>query len=157
MPIRDRASKLVLIGRAVLPIPEGEGIVPVGFQPEAEKWNALAACLALAIPSRLESLSIVTLEAFCAERPVLASSRCEVLRGQCHRSNGGLYYWTYEEFREALALLESNAELRRQMGRNGRAFCEAHYTWDVLEPGYRRLIEAAATGRSPAPRGEEAS
>ena len=38
------------------------------------------------------------------------------------------------------------------MGRNGRAFCEAHYTWDVLEPGYRRLIEAAAEGRSPGAR-----
>jgi glycosyltransferase involved in cell wall biosynthesis len=144
--------KLVLLGRAVLPIPEGEGIVSLGFQPEAEKWNALSACLALAIPSRLESLSIVTLEAFCVERPVLASSRCEVLRGQCHRSNGGLYYWTYEEFRDALSLLERDAELRREMGKNGRAYCESRYTWDVLEPGYRRLIEAAAEGRSPASR-----
>jgi glycosyltransferase involved in cell wall biosynthesis len=140
------------MGRAVLPISKDEGIVPLGFQPEAEKWNALAACLALAIPSRLESLSIVTLEAFRMERPVLASSRCEVLRGQCRRSNGGLYYWTYEEFREALRLVETDLELRRQMGRNGRAFCEAHYTWDVLEPRYRRLIEAAAEGREPAPR-----
>ena len=149
--------QLVLVGRAVLPVPEGEGIVSLGFQSEAEKWNALAACLALAIPSRLESLSIVTLEAFRAERPVLASSRCEVLRGQCQRSNGGLYYWTYEEFHAALSRLEFDAELCREMGRNGLAFCETHYTWDVLEPRYRRLIEAAANGRHPAAPVEAAS
>jgi glycosyltransferase involved in cell wall biosynthesis len=141
--------RLVLMGRAVLKVPTGEGIVALGFQPEAEKWNALAASMALVIPSRLESLSIVTLEAFRAERPVLASSRCEVLRGHCRRSNGGLYYWTYEEFKESLTLLEADAELRRQMGLSGRAYCESHYTWDVLEPGYRRLMEAAAEGREP--------
>ena len=35
------------------------------------------------MPSRLESLSMVTLEAWWAERPVLVNGKCEVLRGQC--------------------------------------------------------------------------
>ena len=61
------------------------------------------------MPSWLESLSMVTLESFWAERPVLANARCDVLRGQCRRSNAGLYYATYDEFREALALLERDA------------------------------------------------
>ena len=107
------------------------GIVPLGFLPDQEKWNALAASLGLVMPSWLESLSMVTLEAFWAERPVLANARCDVLRGQCRRSNAGLYYATYDEFREALALLERDAEPARDAwaGTAARYF-EAHYAWD---------------------------
>jgi glycosyltransferase involved in cell wall biosynthesis len=132
--------KLVLVGRSVLPIPEDAGIVALGFLPEAEKWNAIAASMALVIPSRLESLSMVTLEAWWAERPVLASAHCDVLRGQCRRSNAGLYYATYPEFRESLALLEAEAGLRQVLGANGRRYFETHYAWDVIEEKYRELL-----------------
>ena len=66
------------------------------------------------MPSRYESLSMVTLEAWWAERPVLVNGKCEVLRGQCRAANAGLYYSSYDEFREALALLESDRALRAQ-------------------------------------------
>ena len=102
------ALRLVLVGKPVLPVPADPGIVSLGFLPDAEKWNALAAADLLVMPSRYESLSMVTLEAWWAERPVLANARCDVLRGQCQRSNAGLYYSSYDEFREALALLEAD-------------------------------------------------
>lgn len=135
--------KLVLIGRAVLPVPDDPAIVHLGFLPDQEKWDALAAAELLFMPSRYESLSMVTLEAWWAERPVLANGKCEVLRGQCRRSNAGLYYSSYEEFKEALALLEQDAGLRRALGKNGRAYFEAHYAWDVVERKYLALLEAA--------------
>ena len=91
--------------------------MPLGFLPDQEKWDALAACDLLSMPSRYESLSMVTLEAWWAERPVLANAKCDVLRGQCLRTNAGLYYASYDEFREALALLESDAALRARPGR----------------------------------------
>ena len=134
------ALKLVLIGKAVLPVPDDPAIVPLGFLPDQDKWDALAASLALVMPSWLESLSMVTLEAFWAEKPVLANARCEVLRGQCRRANGGLYYATYDEFREALALLEGRPGLGRALGRNGRVYFDAHYTWDVVERKYLDLL-----------------
>ena len=134
------ALKLVLIGKAVLPVPDDPAIVPLGFLPDQAKWDALAASLALVMPSRLESLSMVTLEAFWAERPVLANARCEVLRGQCRRANGGLYYATYDEFREALALLEARPGLGQALGRNGRAYFDTHYTWDAIERKYLDLL-----------------
>ena len=93
--------QLALIGKAVLEIPSDAGIVHLGFLSDEEKWNALAASELLVMPSRLESLSMVTLEAWWAERPVLVNGKCEVLRGQSRRANAGLYYTSYDEFREA--------------------------------------------------------
>jgi glycosyltransferase involved in cell wall biosynthesis len=135
--------RLVLIGRAVLELPKEESIRSLGFLDDADKWNALAACTALAIPSRLESLSMATLEAFYAQRPVVANAHCAVLRGQCRRSGGGLYYSNYDEFREILRLLEKDAPLRARMGRAGNEYFEQHYSWPVILEKYRRLIDAA--------------
>lgn len=138
--------RLALIGKAVLPIPDDPGIVHLGFLPDAEKWNALGACEALMMPSRYESLSMVTLEAWWAERPVLANAKCAVLRGQCQRSNAGLYYASYDEFRESLALLEADPVLRASLGRNGRRYFDAHYAWDVVEKKYLALLALAGAG-----------
>jgi glycosyltransferase involved in cell wall biosynthesis len=140
--------KLVLIGRAVLEIPKDPAILSLGFLEDADKWNALAACLALAIPSRLESLSMVTLEAFWAERPVIANANCAVLRGQCRRSGGGLYYTSYEEFRGILETLEADASLRARMGQAGQAYFEENYAWPVILEKYLRLIAAARGQRA---------
>jgi glycosyltransferase involved in cell wall biosynthesis len=140
--------KLVLIGRALLELPRDPSIVAFGFLEDADKWNALAACLALAIPSRLESLSMATLEAFYAERPVVANGACAVLRGQCRRSGGGLYYSNYDEFSEILQLLEGDAPLRARMGQAGRAYFQQNYAWSVILEKYLRLIETARQGRA---------
>jgi len=138
--------RLVLIGQSLLDVPADPGIVPLGFRPDAEKWDALAACLAFVMPSRLESLCMAVLEAFWAERPVLVNAKCEVLRGQCKRAQAGLYYATYDEFRESLALLERQAELRATLGRNGRAYFERHYAWEVVEKKYLDLLERLRAG-----------
>jgi len=140
--------KLVLIGRAVLEIPADPAVRALGFVDDADKWNALSACLALAIPSKLESLSMVTLEAFWAERPVVANAHCAVLRGQCRRSGGGLYYTSYEEFRGILETLESDASLRERMGRAGHAYFEKNYAWPVILEKYLRLIAAARQAKA---------
>jgi glycosyltransferase involved in cell wall biosynthesis len=141
---------LLLVGQPLLPPPSDPAIRALGFLPDADKWDALAACELLVMPSRYESLSMVTLEAWWAERPVLANAKCEVLRGQCQRSNAGLYYSSYDEFREALALLESRPELRRSLGRNGRRYFEAHYAWEVVERKYLELLGRATASRAAA-------
>ena len=68
------------------------------------------------MPSYFESLSMVALEAWALGRPVLANGRCDVLKGQCIRSNAGLYYESYEEFAETLYSLESNGPLHARLG-----------------------------------------
>ena len=142
------ALELVLVGSAVLEVPQGSGIRHLGFLPDAEKWSALAACELLMMPSPFESLSMVTLEAWWSGKPVLANAKCAVLRGQCRRSNAGLYYSSYPEFREALGLLESDPELRAALGRNGRRYYDTHYAWDVVLEKYLRLLEASGVRRA---------
>ena len=51
------------------------------------------------MPSYLESLSMVALEAWAMGKPVLANAKCDVLQGQCLRSNAGLFYENYRRVR----------------------------------------------------------
>jgi len=65
-----------------------------------------------------------------------------VLKGQCRRSNAGLYFDDYYEFREALSRLESDETLRRGLGRNGERYYLDHYQWEVVEGKYNRMLSA---------------
>jgi glycosyltransferase involved in cell wall biosynthesis len=85
-----RAIDLVLIGNAVLPIPAHPRIRHLGFVSDEDKFDVMAAAEVLVMPSYYESLSMVALEAWGLGRPVLANAHCDVLVGQCVRSNAGL-------------------------------------------------------------------
>ena len=84
---------------------------------------------------------MVTLEAWALGRPVLANARCDVLCGQCVRSNAGLYYENYEEFAATLDTLRLDATLRQQLGRNGKVYFKTHYSWPVIESKYLDMLE----------------
>lgn len=122
-------------------VPAHPDILYLGFMGEADKFDALAGAELLVMPSFFESLSMVTLEAWAAGKPVLANALCEVLKGQCLRSNGGLFYENYPEFREGLSLLLGSSRLRRALGENGRRYFEANYRWEVIERKYLDLFD----------------
>jgi glycosyltransferase involved in cell wall biosynthesis len=92
------------------------------------------------MPSRLESLSIVALEAWSAGKPLLCHAGSAVLRSMSRRSGGGLYYRDYDEFGSLLDLLLADARLRARLGAGGRAFVDRTYTWPVVVEKYRDLI-----------------
>ncbi|HXW06347.1 MAG TPA: glycosyltransferase [Vicinamibacterales bacterium] len=141
-----RGLDLVLVGSAVMPVPDHPRINHLGFLPDEDKFDALAAADLLLMPSYFESLSMVALEAWALGRPVLANGRCDVLKGQCIRSNAGLYYESYEEFAEALYSLESNGPLHARLGRNGREYFRRHYAWPVIERKYLEMFEQLRRG-----------
>src|SRR5437868_9231963 len=91
-----RGMDLVLVGSALLDVPKDPRIHHLGFLDDRDKFDALAASDLLIMPSYFESLSMVALEAWALGKPVLANARCDVLKGQCLRSNGGLDYENYE-------------------------------------------------------------
>ena len=142
-----RGLDLVLVGSAVMPVPKHPRIHHLGFLSDEDKFDALAASDLLIMPSYYESLSMVALEAWALGRPVLANGRCDVLKGQCIRSNAGLYYERYEEFVEALYSLESNGPLHARLGQNGRDYFRRHYAWPVIERKYLDMLAAAAARR----------
>lgn len=132
--------KLVLIGKANFDLPTHPDIVPLGFLSEQDKFDALQAASVVVMPSLYESLSMIVLEAWLMGRPVLVNGRCAVLRNQCRRSNGGLYYTSYDEFSAALQQLLSNPSLRQQLGRQGQRFAQTEYHWDTIIHRYKTLL-----------------
>jgi len=139
--------KLVLAGTTKLKIPKHPDITHLGFVSEEDKFSALDSTLLLVMPSFYESLSMVTLEAWAFKKPVLANAKCEVLKGQCIRSNAGLYYENYYEFKEALNLLVSSAKLREQMGKNGHKYFMQNYTWEIIENKYLSILNQLERGK----------
>lgn len=132
--------QLVLIGNTIIKIPIHPDIYYLGFLSEEDKFAALYEALLLLMPSFYESLSMVTLEAWAMHKPVLANARCDVLLGQCQRSQAGLYYQNYPEFKAALQLLLSSPRLRNVLGENGLGYFEKHYTWESIENKYLSLF-----------------
>ncbi|MEQ1871145.1 MAG: glycosyltransferase family 4 protein [Vicinamibacterales bacterium] len=147
---------LVLIGNSILDIPKHPRIRHLGFLDDVDKFDAIAGAEVLLMPSYFESLSMVALEAWALGRPVLANARCDVLKGQCIRSNAGLYYDSEREFVESLRALEHNRWIAGGLGKNGRQFYRDHYDWPVIERKYLDMFdrlskEATTRDLEPAP------
>ncbi|MCC6162877.1 MAG: glycosyltransferase family 4 protein [Acidobacteria bacterium] len=148
-----RPLQLVLAGKALLPIPDHPMVRHVGFISDQDKYDALAACEALMMPSFYESLSMVAIEAWAMGKPVLANAHCDVLQGQCLRSNAGLFYADAREFAETLHVLTSNRSLARALGENGRLYFRDNYAWPVIDARYDAML--AQLAQSPAGNGIE--
>ncbi len=123
-------------GTRSCPCPPHPRIRHFGFLDDADKFDAIAASELLIMPSYFESLSMVALEAWGLGRPVVANGKCDVLRGQCVRSNAGLYYENRQEFVETLRATGADQWLNVTLGRNGRQFYREHYDWPVIERKY---------------------
>jgi glycosyltransferase involved in cell wall biosynthesis len=143
---RESGSKLTLalIGRSTMEIAENVHLQALGVVTEAEKLAAIARARALVMPSRHESLSMVVLESWMMGRPVLVNGDCEVLRGQVLRADGGLYYRRYEEFAAAVEVLRQEPALADTLGRQGKAYFEANYSWEVVLRKYEALLARVA-------------
>jgi glycosyltransferase involved in cell wall biosynthesis len=136
----EHPLKLVLLGSQAMEIPSHPDILSLGFVSDQDKCDAIAAAQVVMLPSPYESLSIVALEAWQQGKPVLANGTCAVLQGQCKRSNGGLWYENYAEFRETLSLLLKESWLRERLGASGRSFIQRCYNWAAIESKYLRLV-----------------
>lgn len=133
--------KLVLMGKEVMPVPERKDIISLGFVSEEDKFDGLAACKMLVLPSQFESLSIVVLEAMKSQRPVLVHEKCEVVKGHCVRSNGGLFYRNYLEFEGCVNYMLEHEDVAVSMGGNGLRYVEENYCWEIIEERLSELIE----------------
>lgn len=148
--LHPRGLDLVLIGNAVIPVPDHPRIRHLGFLPDQDKYDALAAADMLIMPSFYESLSMVALEAWALGKPVLVNGKCDVLKGQVLRSNGGLYYDDGEEFSGGMYMLEAIGPVNGVLGRNGREYFKRNYAWPVIERKYMDMF--ARLAKEPAPK-----
>lgn len=133
--------KLVLMGKAVCEIPDDPDIISLGFVSDEDKFNGIKGSSALILPSKYESLSISVLESMALGIPVIVNGQCEVLKGHCIKSNGGLYYTDYFEFEGCINYLFSHSKEYSQMQQNCFDYIERKYRWDVIIAHICRMIE----------------
>lgn len=130
--------KLVLLGEEVMPIPFDDAIIHLGFVSDGDKWNAMAACDWLLIPSAFESLSMVLLETWSVGRPAMVNARSDVLTAHCRAGNGGLWHSNFEEWKTGLSWV--SPRVKDALGRNGREYVKKHYSWARVEKDYLAAI-----------------
>ena len=144
--------QLVLIGKKNMSIPHSRDIRYLGFLQEDEKLAAMAGATAVMVPSRLESLSIVALEAFSVGTPVVVHGGSKVLVDHCRKANAGLYYRNYEEFEGILEALLEDKNLAGGLGRQGQRYIKENFGWEKLLPLYDLAFRSSARQqRPPAP------
>jgi glycosyltransferase involved in cell wall biosynthesis len=132
---------LLLLGRRTLPLAPHPQILSPGYVSEYIKFQALEMTDIGMAPSPFESLCMAALETWMHGRPMLVNGRAPVLAGHCVRSNGGLWYTSYGEFREALKVLLADRALGTALGAQGRAYVRSRYRWDIVESIYVEEIE----------------
>jgi glycosyltransferase involved in cell wall biosynthesis len=144
-----RSMPLVCIGQRYAAVPAHARIRAVGAVDEQTKWDALAACEFIVVPSEFESLSLALLEAWACGKPALVNARSPVLVAQCRRSNGGIAYGSFAEFERAIGAIIVN---RVALGSSGRRFVAESYAWGNVALEYLALIdelESGGAGRRP--------
>ena len=124
--------KLVLMGKKMIDIPNHPDIISLGFVSDEDKYNGIQGASGLVLPSEYESLSISVLEAMALRTPVIVNGDCQVLKGHCHKSNGGLYYTGYCEFEGILDWMKDHPEAWKKIGENARKYIDKYYQWNVI-------------------------
>jgi len=135
---------LVLAGPVIDQPVAHPDIVLAGRVDDATKWGLLRGAVALVQPSAYEAFSLVLVEAWTAEVPVVVNARCLATREHCERSGGGLWFDGYAHFEAVLDRLVSDDQLTTTLAGRGRAYVDTHYRWPVLIERYGVFLEAVA-------------
>jgi glycosyltransferase involved in cell wall biosynthesis len=133
---------LVVIGDAAGLGAAPEGVISLGWLDDQERWAALAGAEAVVAPSRLESLSLVALEAWTVGRPCLVNADSPVLAGQAERSGGALLFRDPRELCDAAERLLADPLEASRIGDAGRRYVALHYRWN----GVVRRLEGLLSG-----------
>jgi glycosyltransferase involved in cell wall biosynthesis len=123
-------------------------IVSTGTVSEADKWDILADAQVLVNSSAYESFSLVILEAWTQEVPVLVNGGCAATMEHCTRSGGGLWFDSFRTFEAAVSSLTGDVAMRSALGAAGRRYTEHNYAWPVIMDRYASFLEGVvARGR----------
>jgi glycosyltransferase involved in cell wall biosynthesis len=144
---RRRNDLVLTFAGAGDPVPQRKDIVEV--EPDwGNPFDVYRRATVLCQPSINESLSIVLLQGWAAQRPALVHGACEVTRWHCERSNGGLWFSSYAEFEEVVDRLTGSREFAATLGRNGRAYVEREYSWPAVLKRFDTAMSRVLTRRS---------
>lgn len=117
----------------------------LGWREGREQVDLYRASDVVCCPSRADSFGVVTLSAWAAGKPVVATPVGAPGEFVKHEDTGVLVDPEKEDLAATLTQLFSDRERMRWMGRNGRIAVETAFTWEVAA---RRTLEAYARARS---------
>jgi glycosyltransferase involved in cell wall biosynthesis len=146
-----QAPALVLAGTNEMRLSERTGVHLAGSLDEAAKWDALAGATAVVVPSAMESLSLLALEAWGAGKPVVANGDSPVLAGQTRRSGAGVTYRGANDLTNQLQTLLVDEDRIRRLGNAGKAYVASNYRWPQIEQRYLALLSEHVLREKPAP------
>lgn len=128
--------KLVLLGKSAMEIPKNPNIIHLGFVPDQDKSDAMTLAKMLVNPSVFESLSMSVLESMTCRTPVLVNGGCNVTKEHCIKSNAGLWFDNYNDFKNATNFILENPKISSAMGQNGKNYVLKNYSWDGVINDY---------------------
>ena len=111
---------------------ERDDILDLSHVNESEKQRLLANALCLVQPSRNESFSIVMMESWLQETPVVVHARCDVTRYHAIQSGGGLYFDSVQDFILVIEKLYHDQLFRSELGRAGSRYVSEVYSWNAV-------------------------
>lgn len=142
---RHPSAQLVLVGKAVMPVPQHPRVLSTGFISDAERDALIAGASALIITSRYESLSLVLLEAMLLRTPVIANAQCEVLADHIHGSGTGVAYRSTGDLMRAMRKVETLAPAEREAWADrGAAYVQRSCSWPQVLRQYTDAIDAVS-------------
>tara|TARA_B100000809_G_scaffold43630_1_gene37859 strand:+ start:27887 stop:29125 length:1239 start_codon:yes stop_codon:yes gene_type:complete len=134
--------KLVFVGKKSIEFTQTEDIIFTGFVDETTKQHLLNNCKALIIPSKYESLSLVTLEAMMQKKIVIANGQCEVLQNHILDSEAGFSYTDQKSYKKTInSLLNLSQNEEESMGENGHKYVVKNYAWDRILDKFDKAFE----------------
>lgn len=128
--------KLLLVGKGEPEIEDlilkTSNVIELGVINDNDKFDAIKGAKVLIQPSVMESFSIVIMEAWLQDIPVIVHSGCKVTRAHCDKSEGGLYFSNREEFINCLDSIISNKDYAQKLADNGKKYVQENYSWNIV-------------------------
>lgn len=130
----DLPFSLVTIGSGEVRPPASVAgrVVDLGFVPDDDRDDLVAAAEAYLQPSAHESFSRTIMEAWLAGTLVIANAASPVVAWHCERSGAGLTYRDELELEQCLLFLAGAPEAAARLAAGGRAYVEEHYGFDAV-------------------------
>lgn len=112
-------------------VPKGDNrFIDLGFVEEKKKYQIIKNATALINLSQNESFSLVIMEAWLMNVPVIVSNKCKVTTYHCQKSNGGFWINNKEDYQKVLDYILKNRHQVKTIASQGRAYVEANYNWN---------------------------
>jgi glycosyltransferase involved in cell wall biosynthesis len=139
--LAQEVPDLVLLGGGKPPDLIPNGVHFKGFVTLEEKVSYLSNSLFLVNPSPMESFSIVLMEAWLLNKPVLVNGNCDTMKNHCLRSNGGLFFKDSESFAATANFLLQNPNIREKMSVNGNQYVKMNFSKEMIKSKLLNLIK----------------